>query len=70
MAFEPQVTVTWLKFEPGDVWHAVFVASQRGEHDMFEGSRDECIAWGLSRCPTVKVYVPGESRWEIVGAAA
>jgi hypothetical protein len=67
--YEPSVSVTWLKFEPGDVWHAVFMETADGKHQMFEGSREDCIAWGFERCPLVKVYVPGESRWEVVRAA-
>jgi hypothetical protein len=66
--YEQAVSVTWLG--EGDDWHAVFMKDADGDHEMFEGTRDQAIAWGLERCANVKVYVPGESRWEVVRAAA
>jgi hypothetical protein len=61
--------VTWLGFED-DLWHAVFMKSADGEHEMFEGTKADAILWAFQRCQNVRVYVPGESRWETVRAAA
>jgi hypothetical protein len=64
--FRQIVIVSWLPFEEGDRWHAVYIEGPNGMHQMFEGSRDEAIAWARERCDTVKVMIKDTEQYELV----